>query len=93
MKSSEPIEIAKLTNGNVVSVVFVHTDNYAVIAEISASIAPGILRMIKGEQTWICLEDSLDRLKLLHECFRTEQLVFDLEAVYSKYTTDHFVKE
>jgi len=93
MRKSEPIEVLALGNHKKVFLTFIHTDQYTVLAEITSDGAPGTIRLARNtEDDWIPLEDTLDRVVLTAGTF-AQQLTFDIERVYSKYTTDHFTQE
>ena len=91
MTRSEPFKVGNTAQNGDVLVVFVHTDNGTVIAEVYAVNVPGVMRLIReSEQAWVLLEDSIDRTALTKGPFVTE-LEFDLAELYHKYTVDLFV--
>lgn len=88
---SPPRTMFVTAGGKAVSITFVHTDNYTVIAEITADNTPGLIRAIRNsEDSWVVLDDTLDRVKLFNGGV-PPRLPIDLERTYQDYLQENFV--
>lgn len=94
MNKSAVIIVGNTSLNVPIELVFVHTDNHSVIAEITASGVSGIMRITrilrKDDDHWLVLEDSLDRVQLLSGPI-VPGLEFDVERVYYEYMVDLFI--